>query len=86
MGLLGPVANAVAAKAGISPAIATTVAGIAMHYLVSSHPAAGAAGASAPLNLGAVTSKWLPAAPSPPQRCKQRHGQQRNAGYWLEQG
>jgi len=54
MGLLGPVANAVAAKAGISPAVATTVAGIAMHYLVSSHPAAGG---SAPLNLGAVTQQ-----------------------------
>ncbi len=41
MGLLGPVANAVAGQVGISPAIATTVAATAMHYLVSSHPAAG---------------------------------------------
>lgn len=51
MSLLGPLANAVAAKAGISPAVATTVAGVAMHYLLSSHPAAGG---SAPLNLGST--------------------------------
>jgi len=41
MGLLGPVANMVAQKTGIPPAVATTVAATAMHYLVSSHPAAG---------------------------------------------
>lgn len=46
MGLLGPVATAVAGKTGISPAIATTVAATAMHYLVSSHPAAGGIGAT----------------------------------------
>ncbi len=54
MGLLGPVATAVAGKAGISPAVATTVAGIAMHYLLSSHPAAGGA---APLNLNNVAQQ-----------------------------
>lgn len=51
MSLLGPVASAVAGKAGISPQVATTVAGIAMHYLLSSHPAAGG---SAPMNLGST--------------------------------
>lgn len=54
MGLLGPIANAVAGQVGISPAIATTVAATAMHYLVSSHPAAGG---NAPLNLGAVAQQ-----------------------------
>ena len=54
MSLLGPVATAVAAKAGISPQIATTVAGIAMHYLASSHPSAGG---SAPLNLASMTQQ-----------------------------
>lgn len=51
MGLLGPIASSVASQAGISPAVATTVAATAMHYLVSSHPAAGG---SAPMNLGNV--------------------------------
>ena len=41
MGLLGPIASAVAGQIGISPAAATTVAATAMHYLVSAHPAAG---------------------------------------------
>jgi hypothetical protein len=41
MSLLGPVANAVAGQVGVSPAVATTVAATAMHYLVSSHPASG---------------------------------------------
>jgi hypothetical protein len=54
MGLLGPVASAVAGKVGISPAVATTVAATAMHYLVSSHPAAGG---SAPLNLNNVAQQ-----------------------------
>lgn len=44
MGLLGPVASAVAGQMGISPAVATTVAATAMHYLVSDHPAAGGSG------------------------------------------
>ncbi len=56
MGLLNPVANAVAAKTGISPLVATTVAGIAMHYLLSSHPAAGTSG-SAPLNLASMSQQ-----------------------------
>jgi hypothetical protein len=49
MGLLGPVANAVAGQVGVSPAVATTVAATAMHYLVSSHPASGA---TPPANAG----------------------------------
>ncbi len=51
MGLLGPIASSVASQVGISPAVATTVAATAMHYLVSSHPAAGG---SAPMNLNNV--------------------------------
>ncbi len=54
MALIGPVATAVAAKAGVSPQVATTVAGIAMHYLLSSHPAAGG---KSPLNLSEVTQQ-----------------------------
>ncbi len=54
MGLLGPVASAVAGKTGISPAIATTVAATAMHYLVSSHPAAGG---SAPMSTSNVAQQ-----------------------------
>ncbi len=54
MGLLNPIANAVAAKTGIPAATATAVAATAMHYLVSSHPAAGG---SAPLNLGNVAQQ-----------------------------
>ena len=51
MGLLGPIANAVAGQVGISPAVATTVAATAMHYLVSSHPAAGGSPAPEVANL-----------------------------------
>jgi hypothetical protein len=51
MGLLQPVVNQLAAKAGISPQIATVVASIAVHYLLQSHP--NTPGAS-PLNLGSV--------------------------------
>ena len=47
MGLLGPVANVVASKTGIPPQVATAVAGIAMHYLLSSHPASGRSGSRA---------------------------------------
>lgn len=54
MGLLGPIATAVAGQVGVSPAVATTVAATAMHYLVSSHPAAGGSG---PLNLGNVAQE-----------------------------
>ncbi len=43
MGVLGPIASSVASQAGISPALATTVAATAMHYLVSNHPAGGGA-------------------------------------------
>lgn len=43
MGLLGPIASSVASKVGVSPAVATTVAATAMHYLVSNHPAGGGA-------------------------------------------
>jgi len=56
MGLLGPVASAVAGQVGISPQVATSVAGIAMHYLLSSHPAAGG---SAPLNLPSVMQQMV---------------------------
>jgi hypothetical protein len=62
MGLLGPIANAVAGQVGISPAIATTVAATAMHYLVSSHPAAGG---SAPLNLNNVAQQMASGGVSP---------------------
>jgi hypothetical protein len=51
MGLLQPVVNQLAAKAGISPQIATIIASIAVHYLLQSHP--NTPGAS-PLNLGSV--------------------------------
>jgi hypothetical protein len=51
MGLLQPVVNQLAAKAGISPQIATIIASIAVHYLLQSHP--NTPGAS-PLNLGNV--------------------------------
>jgi hypothetical protein len=51
MGLLQPVVTQLAAKAGISPQIATIIASIVLHYLVQSHPST--PGAS-PLNLGSV--------------------------------
>ncbi len=51
MGLLQPVVNQVAGKLNISPQIATVVASIAMHYLLSSHPSTSP---QAPMNLGAV--------------------------------
>jgi hypothetical protein len=54
MGLLGPIASAVAGQVGISPALATTVAATAMHYLVSSHPSASG---SAPINLNNVAQQ-----------------------------
>ena len=62
MGLLGPIASAVAGKVGISPAVATTVAATALHYLVSSHPAAGG---SAPMNLNNVAQQMASGAVSP---------------------
>lgn len=49
--LLQPVVNQVAAKAGISPQIATVVASVALHYLLSSHPSTSP---KAPLDLGSV--------------------------------
>jgi hypothetical protein len=61
-GLLGPIANAVAGSTGISPAIATTVAATAMHYLVASHPASSP---SAPLNLPEVTHQMVTGGVSP---------------------
>lgn len=51
MGLLQPIVNQVAGKLGISPQIATVVASIAMHYLLSSHPSTSP---QAPMNLGSV--------------------------------
>src|SRR5512143_3355905 len=51
MMLLQPVVNQVAAKLNISPQIATVVASIALHYLLSSHPSTKP---NAPLNLGGV--------------------------------
>lgn len=51
MSLLQPVVAQLAAKAGISPQIATLIASIVLHYLVQSHPST--PGAS-PLNLGSV--------------------------------
>jgi hypothetical protein len=51
MMLLQPVVNQVAAKAGISPQLATVIASIAVHYLIQSHP--NTPGAS-PMNLGNV--------------------------------
>ena len=51
MSLLQPVVNQLAAKVGISPAIATVVVSIALKYLLQSHPST--PGAS-PLNLSSV--------------------------------
>ena len=51
MMLLQPVVNNVAAKLNISPQIATVVASIALHYLLSSHSSTSP---NAPLNLGSV--------------------------------
>ncbi len=51
MALIQPVVNQLAAKAGISPEIATVVTSIALHYLLQSHPTT--PGAS-PLNLSSV--------------------------------
>jgi hypothetical protein len=51
MGLLQPVVNHVSATTGIPPQIATAVAGIALHYLLSSHSAAGG---NSSLNLGSM--------------------------------
>ncbi len=51
MMLIQPVVNQLAAKAGISPEIATIVTSIALHYLLQSHPST--PGAS-PLNLNSV--------------------------------
>lgn len=51
MMMLQPVIGQVAAKANISPQIATVVASIAVHYLLSSHPSTSN---QAPMNLGNV--------------------------------
>ncbi len=51
MMFLQPVVNQLAAKANISPQIATVVASIAVHYLLSSHPSTSP---NAPMNLGSV--------------------------------
>jgi hypothetical protein len=51
MMLLQPVVNQVAAKLNMSPQIATVVASIALHYLLSSHSSTSP---NAPLNLGSV--------------------------------
>ncbi len=51
MGLLQPVINQVAAKVNISPQIATVVASIALHYLLSSHPSTSP---KAPMDFGGV--------------------------------
>ncbi len=51
MGLLQPIVSQVAGKLGISPQIATAVASVAMHYLLSSHPSTSP---QAPMNLGSV--------------------------------
>ena len=51
MGLLQPVVNQVAGKLNISPQIATVVASIALHYLLSSHSSTSP---NAPLKLDSV--------------------------------
>ena len=51
MMMLQPVVNQLAAKANISPQIATVVASIAVHYLLSSHPSTTN---RAPMDLGSV--------------------------------
>ncbi len=51
MTLLQPVVNQLAAKAGISPAVATIVTSIALHYLLQSHPSTPG---ESPLNLNSV--------------------------------
>lgn len=51
MMLLQPVVNQVAAKANINPQIATVVASLVVHYLISNHPASGSGrGGSLDLN------------------------------------
>jgi hypothetical protein len=51
MTLLQPLVNQLAAKAHISPAIATIIASIAIKYLLQSHPATPG---PSPLDLGSV--------------------------------
>jgi hypothetical protein len=51
MSMLQPVVNQLAAKANIPPQIATVVASIAVHYLLSSHPSTSN---KAPMDLGNV--------------------------------
>ncbi len=51
MGMLQPVVSQVAAKANIPPQIATVVASVALHYLLSSHPSTSP---KAPMDLGSV--------------------------------
>ena len=62
MMLLQPVVNQLAAKANISPQIATVVASVAIHYLLSSHPSSGGSG---PLNLGNVMQQLSSGSISP---------------------
>lgn len=51
MSMVQPVANQVAERTHISPAIATVVAAIAMHYLLGSHPSTGG---NSPLDFNSV--------------------------------
>jgi len=51
MSLLQPIINHIAQTTGVPPQIATAVAGIALHYLLSSHPSAGG---NSPLDLGNI--------------------------------
>ncbi len=70
MMLIQPVVNQLAAKAGISPQIATIVTSIALHYLLQSHPST--PGAS-PLNLNSVMNT-LAAGGQVPQNTLQQSG------------
>ncbi len=51
MSMVQPVANQVAERAHISPAMATIVAAIAMHYLLASHPSSSQ---QSPLSFGSL--------------------------------
>jgi hypothetical protein len=56
MMMLQPVVNQVAAKANLDPQIATVVASLAVHYLLSSHPASGSGNSSLSGLLGELSS------------------------------
>jgi hypothetical protein len=54
MSVVQPVAHQVAERAHISPAVATVVAAIAMHYLLASHPSSSR---QSPLDFGSLMNQ-----------------------------